>query len=142
MTLPCPEHCLGSQAAQQKPSPTRLVGRAGWGGVAASSRRERGYGQPVTAKSAAAELAAAELAAQPAQGILVEGGWVNYCADSTSSCTRPTPLALSPIWEAAAADRSITRPWPKGPRSLMRTTTERPVERLVTRTWVPKGSVR
>src|SRR2546428_12367426 len=36
----------------------------------------------------------------------------------------------------------MTRPCTKGPRSLIRTTTERPVLRFVTRTIVPNGSDR
>ena len=46
----------------------------------------------------------------------------------------PTPMAF-----AAAGLRSITRPFTNGPRSLIRTITDRPVWRLVTRTFVPKG---
>jgi hypothetical protein len=48
-----------------------------------------------------------------------------------------TPMSL-----AAPVERSITRPLAWGPRSLIRTTTERPFRRLVTRTFVPKGRVR
>ena len=43
---------------------------------------------------------------------------------------------------AAAGDRSMTRPRTNGPRSVIRTVTERPLLRLVTRTWLPNGSVR
>lgn len=43
---------------------------------------------------------------------------------------------------AAPRARSMERPATKGPRSLMRTTTERPVAVLVTRTRVPKRRVR
>lgn len=43
---------------------------------------------------------------------------------------------------AEALERSITRPPAYGPRSLIRTTTERPLLLFVTRTFVPKGSVR
>src|SRR5262252_7290601 len=43
---------------------------------------------------------------------------------------------------AAAGVTSMTRPRTKGPRSLIRTTTERPLRRLVTRTCVPNGRVR
>lgn len=46
-----------------------------------------------------------------------------------------------PSRRAASRDRSITRPLTKGPRSLIRTITERPVRRTVTRTMVPNGSV-
>src|SRR3954452_9225105 len=46
-----------------------------------------------------------------------------------------------PTASAAAFERSMTRPWAYGPRSLMRTTTERPVRSLVTRTLAPNGSV-
>src|SRR5207245_10705727 len=47
-----------------------------------------------------------------------------------------------PRTRAAAGVRSITRPRTKGPRSLMVTTTERPLLRLVTRTLVPTRSDR
>src|SRR3954465_12452994 len=46
-----------------------------------------------------------------------------------------------PTVSAAAFERSITRPWAYGPRSLMRTTTDLPVRSLVTRTLVPNGRV-
>src|SRR5215210_2651934 len=46
-----------------------------------------------------------------------------------------------PTVSAAAFERSITRSWAYGPRSLMRTTTDWPVRSLVTRTLVPNGSV-
>src|SRR4051812_6000155 len=46
-----------------------------------------------------------------------------------------------PTVSAAAFERSITRPWAYGPRSLMRTTTDLPVRSLMTRTLVPNGSV-
>lgn len=36
----------------------------------------------------------------------------------------------------------MMRPPANGPRSLMRTSTDRPLSRLVTRTQVPNGSVR
>jgi hypothetical protein len=36
----------------------------------------------------------------------------------------------------------MMRPFANGPRSLMRTSTQRPVSRFVTRTHVPKGIVR
>src|SRR5262249_38515456 len=49
---------------------------------------------------------------------------------------------MKPSWEAAALVTSMTRPLTKGPRSLMRTTTARPLPRFSTLTWVPKGSVR
>jgi hypothetical protein len=41
---------------------------------------------------------------------------------------------------AAAVDTSTTRPWTKGPRSLTRTSTERPFSMFTTRRQVPKGS--
>ena len=47
-----------------------------------------------------------------------------------------------PIARAAAGVISITRPRTKGPRSLIRTTIERPVRRFVTRTRVPNGNDR
>src|SRR5215218_7155328 len=46
-----------------------------------------------------------------------------------------------PTASAAAFERSMTRPWAYGPRSLMRTTTDLPVRSLVTRTLVPNGRV-
>ena len=42
-------------------------------------------------------------------------------------------LCAIPILEAAAKERSITRPWRNGPRSLTRTTTLLPLATLVTR---------
>src|SRR5437870_6583648 len=49
---------------------------------------------------------------------------------------------MAPSRWAAAYERSITRRPANGPRSLMRTSTERPLSKLVTRTRVPSGSVR
>ena len=46
-----------------------------------------------------------------------------------------------PTASAAAFERSITRPWAYGPRSLIRTTTDLPVCSFVTRTLVPNGRV-
>src|SRR5688572_17945416 len=46
-----------------------------------------------------------------------------------------------PIARAPAGVRSITRPRTNGPRSLMRTTTDLLLRRLVTRTRVPNGKV-
>src|SRR3954454_10093218 len=46
-----------------------------------------------------------------------------------------------PTASAAAFERSITRPWAYGPRSLMRTTTDFPLCSLVTLTLVPNGRV-
>ena len=47
-----------------------------------------------------------------------------------------------PRLDAAALDTSMIRPFTKGPRSLIRTTTERPLLRFSTSTLVPKGSER
>lgn len=60
----------------------------------------------------------------------------------TARATRVTPEPVKPSSEAAARDTSITRPRMKGPRSLMRTTTVRPLRRFVTRTLVPNGNER
>src|SRR5690606_21958264 len=66
------------------------------------------------------------------------GRAVQLC--SRASSTRPWPARRIPSSSAAAWLRSITRlPW-NGPRSLIRTTTERPL--CVTRTLLPNGSVR
>src|SRR3954451_12711314 len=46
-----------------------------------------------------------------------------------------------PTASAAAFERSMTRPWAYGPRSLMRTTTDLPVRSFVTRTRDPNGRV-
>ena len=63
--------------------------------------------------------------------------------DTTSTRTRTTPARIMPILSAAARERSIMRfLLLNGPRSLMRTSTERRLERLVTRTTVPKRSLR
>ena len=58
---------------------------------------------------------------------------------TTVTRTEAVPELIMPILAAAPRVRSITRPRMKGPRSLMRTTTERPLLRLSTRTRVPKG---
>src|SRR5207247_2175574 len=56
--------------------------------------------------------------------------------------TRAVPRPTMPSAVAAARDTSSTRPCANGPRSLTRTTTERPLARFVTRTWVPMGNER
>ena len=55
--------------------------------------------------------------------------------------TLPMPLPVSPICCAAPCDRSSERPRTKGPRSLIRTTTDLPVSGLVTLTCEPSGRV-
>ena len=52
------------------------------------------------------------------------------------------PAPPIPIARAAPWLKSIARPFAEGPRSLMRTVTERPLREFVTRTRVPKESVR
>lgn len=59
-----------------------------------------------------------------------------------SSLTSDLPVFFIPICAAAAADRSITRPACKGPRSLTLTSTDLRLRMLVTRTLVPSGSDR
>ena len=60
---------------------------------------------------------------------------------------RPTTVSVTgarpekPSARAAADVTSITRPRTNGPRSLIRTTTERPLRLWVTRTSVPNGRV-
>jgi hypothetical protein len=56
--------------------------------------------------------------------------------------TRAVPLAIMPSSAAAASDRSIRRPFTKGPRSFIRTTTRAPFPRFVTRRRLPKGRER
>src|SRR5262245_37663170 len=58
----------------------------------------------------------------------------------TSAVTWPTPDDVRPTARAAPVERSSTRPLMKGPRSLMVTTTLRPL--WVTRSLVPNGSER
>src|SRR5262245_21516045 len=58
----------------------------------------------------------------------------------TSRWTWPVPPI--PIARAAPLLRSIAAPFTNGPRSLMRTITDRPLRALVTRTRVPKRSDR
>src|SRR5262245_17294351 len=77
------------------------------------------------------------------------GGPRGVCRDD-GACQRPsmviltraTPLAVRPMTWAAALERSMMRPAMKGPRSLMRTSTLRPLAKCVTRTRVPNGNVR
>src|SRR5215213_6146535 len=59
---------------------------------------------------------------------------------SRVSTTSPTPDR--PMTSAALCEMSMTRPPPNGPRSLTRTTTERPVRSFVTLRRVPKGRLR
>ena len=59
-----------------------------------------------------------------------------------SAHTDVWPELMKPSRLAAPFDRSITRPLMNGPRSLIRTTTLRPLLRLVTFNLVPKGKVR
>lgn len=54
--------------------------------------------------------------------------------------TRATPSWRMPMAFAADDERSMIRSRATGPRSVIRTTTDRPVERSVTRTRVPNGS--
>ncbi len=56
--------------------------------------------------------------------------------------TRAVPEPSMPRLDAAALDTSMIRPAMKGPRSLIRTTTEWPLLRFSTSTLVPKGSER
>jgi hypothetical protein len=62
------------------------------------------------------------------------GRWALGCVDNDTVVTPPIPKT-----RAAAGLRSITRPRTKGPRSLIRTTAERPLPGLTTVTLVPKG---
>jgi hypothetical protein len=59
-----------------------------------------------------------------------------------TTLTLTVPVPSMPMLWAAAFDRSMIRPPTKGPRSLMRTTTERPFDKFSTRTLVPNGSER
>ena len=61
---------------------------------------------------------------------------------TTSTFTFITPRSTMPIVSAAKYDKSTDRPGIYGPRSLMRTVTDRPVSTFVTRRRVPNGNVR
>jgi hypothetical protein len=56
--------------------------------------------------------------------------------------TGTTPACTMPIFFAAATDKSMTRPWTNGPRSLIRTSTLSEFSLFVTRIMVLNGSVR
>ncbi len=62
-----------------------------------------------------------------------------YCG---SILTIAVPALIMSSWRAAARLTSIIRPRPYGPRSVILTTTVLPLRTFVTRTLVPKGSVR
>src|SRR5215469_17442830 len=55
--------------------------------------------------------------------------------------TRATPFLVIPSFCAARLDKSSVRPRTCGPRSLIRTSTERPFSGLVTTTCDPSGKV-
>ena len=63
-------------------------------------------------------------------------------ANRLARTLKPYGAALPWPKRAGAWARSMIRPPWNGPRSLMRTTTARPVRSLTTRTLVPKGSER
>lgn len=56
-------------------------------------------------------------------------------------CTRTRATPPMPIARAAPVLRSMQRPFTNGPRSLIRTVTDRPLARLVTRTVDPNARV-
>src|SRR6185312_9397632 len=56
--------------------------------------------------------------------------------------TLAVPALIMPMLAAAAFDKSMIRPPINGPRSLIRTTTDRPLDRFSTSTLVPKGNER
>src|ERR1700747_3161727 len=60
---------------------------------------------------------------------------------TTLTRTRHTPSFVSPILSGALRDRSRLRPLTYGPRSFIRTSTERPLPVFVTRTREPIGRV-
>ena len=74
--------------------------------------------------------------------------WVHKTAKHPRACRYSPTFRLTcaspenPRARAAAGVTSMIRPRVKGPRSLIVTITERPLLLLVTRTLVPKGSVR
>src|SRR5580704_18101282 len=103
-------------------------------------------GAPAVAPSGAA-VAAASTGATTGGTLLTptlaaEAAWVvtgnavpdgGLAGDSTSTSTKAVPLRIMSSLEAAVYDRSMMRLATNGPLSLMRTTTLRPFERLVTR---------
>jgi hypothetical protein len=66
---------------------------------------------------------------------------LRYQRPSTVMLMRETPCPVMPILSADALERSMTRPTVSGPRTMMRTSTERPLRKCLTRTRVPNGSV-
>jgi len=65
-----------------------------------------------------------------------------WISDTRSTFTRAKPTLANPSACAAPRERSMMRFESCGPRSLIVTLIVRPLSRLVTRTTVPKGSVR
>ena len=62
-------------------------------------------------------------------------------SESHSSRTVVIPRPTMPRAFAAARETSMMRPLPKGPRSLIRTSTDCPLSRLMTFTLLPQGRV-
>ena len=62
--------------------------------------------------------------------------------ESNSSCTCATPDSTMPRTLAAARETSMIRPFAKGPRSFIRTSTDFPLARLVSFTMLPHGRLR
>lgn len=62
--------------------------------------------------------------------------------ESNSSCTCATPDSTMPRTLAAARETSMIRPFSKGPRSFIRTSTDFPLARLVSFTMLPHGRLR
>src|SRR5215813_4682721 len=78
------------------------------------------------------------LTTEGAAGVASRGGWLR--TEGTTS-TRATPFFAMPSFCAARLDKSNVRPRTCGPRSLIRTSTERPFSGLVTTTREPSGKV-
>src|SRR5262249_19609287 len=100
------------------------------------------HGEPVEQLELASFVVSAAM--ERLERLKLPSGVAVYFSESESRSTRTVviPDPTMPRTLAAARETSIIRPFPNGPRSLIRTSTDFPLVRLVTFTRLPQGRVR